>query len=172
MGLFNSDNRVAENNALSKEHIGIVIDIKDPKNLGRVRVAIPKLLESDNQVWFTRIAPNFPGVVYATPRLGQRIRVWFKDNSLSSGVYGLDYVHKETGLSLFQPGEYGFADVNSNMFKVSGGSTTYRTNSFKLDTALLNVTGSIMSGNGYTGAFTTGDGRIVSVTGGIITDIT
>lgn len=171
MALFNPEGRVRESNPLANEHIGVVIDVNDPKNLARVRVMIPNLLEKDNEVWFSRITPNFPGVTYATPRLGQKIRVWFKDNSISSGVYGLDYVHKDTGLSIFEPGDYGFADLNSNSWRVRGTNTTYTTGSFTMNTNSFSVTGKISSGSAYTGSFSTGDGRIVNVEGGIITSI-
>lgn len=170
MALFNPDERVNDSNPLTKEHIGTVIDIDDPKNLCRVRVIIPNLLDIDNEVWFTRITPNFPGVTYATPRLGQKIRVWFKDNSLKSGVYGLDYVHKTSGLSIFQPGDYGFADLNSNSWRVRGSSTQYTTGSFDLKTNVLKVSGKIISGSGYSGSFTDANGNLFIVENGQITD--
>lgn len=171
MGLTNINEKVTSSNPLQKEHIGVVIDIDDSKNICRVRVTIPNILDKNNQVWFSRIAPNFPGVTYATPRLGQKIRVWFKDNSLTSGVYGLDYVHKSSGLNLFQPGDYGFADLNSNMWRVRGSATDYRTGILNVTTNKMNVSGKFSCGNGYTGSFSTGDGKIVNVENGIITDI-
>lgn len=172
MALFNTDSTVKEDNPLAHEHIGVVIDINDPKNLCRVRVIIPGLLDKDNDIWFTRVAPTLPGVVYATPRQGQRIRVWFKDNTLTSGVYGLDYVHKDTGLSMFQPGDYGFADLNSNAWRVRGSNTYYQTGSMTIKTNCLSVSGKIFSGAGYTGSFTDADGRVINVQGGIITSVT
>lgn len=172
MALFNVDSTVKEDNPLIHEHIGVVIDVKDPLNICRVRVIIPGLLNAENQIWFTRAIGNFPGVAYATPRLGQRVRVWFRDNTLTSGVYGIDYVHKDLGLNNFQPGDYGFADLNSNMWRVRGTTTTYQTGSFTMKTNCLMVTGKIFSGAGYTGSFTDGNGKIVNVSGGMITSVT
>lgn len=171
MGLINSQDKAIDSNPLEKEHIGVVIDIDDTKNICRVRVVIPNILDKNNQVWFTRIAPNFPGVTYATPRLGQKIRVWFKDDSLTSGVYGLDYVHKASGLNMFQPGDYGFADLNSNMWRVRGSSTEYRTGALNITTNKMDVSGKVSCGNGYTGSFSTGDGKMVIVENGIIVDM-
>ena len=171
MALFNTSDTVKMNNPLAQDHIGVVIDVEDTENLCRVRVIIPGLLDENNQVWFTRITQNFPGVTYATPRIGQRIRVWFRDNTLTSGVYGLDYVHTATGLSYFQPGDYGFADINSNVWRVRNNTTYYQTGSMTLDTNCLNVTGKIFSGSGWTGTFSDSSGRLVNVVGGIITGV-
>lgn len=171
MALYNIDNKVREDNPLAHEHIGVVIDVKDPLNINRVRVIIPTILDADNKIWLSRITPTFPGISYMTPRVGQKVRVYFKDNTLTSGVYGLDYVHKTIGLNSFQPGDYGFADLNSNMLRVRGSSTFYQTGSLNLKTNCLMVTGKIFSGASYTGSFSDGNGRIVNVQGGIITGI-
>lgn len=171
MGLINQSICVEPNNPLNKEHIGIVTDINDPLNLCRVKVVIPGILDVDNEVWFTREISNFPGVAYNTPRLGQRIRVWFRDGNINKGVYGFDYVHEVTQLKLFEPGDYGFADLNFNLFRVRGRSTTIKTGSINLE-GNLNVSGNVSAGNGYTGSFSAGDGSIVTVEDGIITGIT
>lgn len=170
MGLFNISSRMRKDNPLMKDHIGIVIDNNDPKNLCRVKVVIPGILDNDNDLWFSREICNFPGVAYCTPRLGQRIRVWFKDGNISKGIYGIDYVHDMVQLKLFQPGDYGFCDINQNMWRVRGRNTTYNTGSFNLQ-GNLSVSGNVTCGNGFTGAFSTSDGGIVTVENGIITDI-
>ena len=41
-----------------------------------------------------------------------------------------------------------------------------------MKTNCLMVTGKIFSGAGYTGSFTDGNGKIVNVSGGIITSVT
>lgn len=114
---YNTDGAYKDGNPLLQEHIGTVIDVNDPLNLCRVRVYIPNLLGYDNLSWISRVSPTFYGVTYSVPRLGDRIRVWFRNNNIMDGIYGLDYTHKDERLKEFSPNEYGFIDNNGNKLK-------------------------------------------------------
>ena len=171
---YNTDDAYKSGNPLLEEHIGVVIDNSDPLNLCRIRVYIPKLLNHDNISWISRVAPTFPGFTYSVPKLGQKIRVWFRNNNIMDGVYGLDYTHVDSNMRQyeFKPNEYGFVDDCGNKVKFSDSSLTLKTDLINIEAKNFNVSGSILAGDGYTGSFSTGDGKIVTVQGGIIINVT
>lgn len=175
---FNTQGTVGITSPLLEEHLGTVIDNNDPLNLCRIRVFIPDLLNHDNIVWITRMTPTFPGVTYITPKIGERVRVWFRNKNIMDGVYGLDYTHMDDRLYNFKIGDYGFIDDNENSTKVSGtkitttfGSAEVNVKNIKINSDNVIVSGNLQVGNGYTGSFATKEGFTVTVTNGIITDI-
>lgn len=166
---YNTTGNISQSNPLDREHIGIVIDIDDPLNLCRIRVFIPNLLGYDNDIWLGREIITLPGAVYATPKKGQRVKVWFKNQNIMDGFYGFDYVHTDSKLSNFKPGDFGYINELGNFVKFDEKNINVKYN-VNIDGS-LNVSGLLSSSIGYTGAFATGDGRTVTVQGGIITDI-
>lgn len=124
MGLLNFKDNADSVPALYKCHIGTVIDNKDPKNLCRVKVSVPGILSDKTDIWAMQVAPTFPGVTYAMPKIGQKIRIWFLLNDPQRPVYGLDYTHVDSRLSCFDINDYGYVDDKGNSVKVSGEDCT------------------------------------------------
>lgn len=69
---------------LSKRYIGTVVSNDDPKNLGRIKVAIPNLLEGEtaNLPWCVRkkgstLGSSTSAGVWAVPKVGAKVEIEF-----------------------------------------------------------------------------------------------
>lgn len=169
MSLINFEQNADNIPPLSKCHLGTVVANNDPKNLCRIKVAIPGILDEKTNVWAMRVAPSFPGVTYAVPDVGQRVRVWFLLNDPQRPIYGLDYTHTDSKLGIFKPGEYGYSDTYGNYLKCTKDSNlTVKYSSIILDSADVMVKGSLGATTGVTGVYTLHDGTVLQFKNGLL----
>ena len=164
----------------------VVNNVGDPKNAGQVQIRIPSLFDGvpDNKLpWAaSRNNPNS----FIVPAIGEDIYVTFEDESPYHPYYWADV--KKTGSMSDSPfGDelpyaWGFYDgTNYLKFNYDNGVITLLAGStiqINSDVSVgdknltsLSTTGNITSGTGAFGTFVALSGEVITVQGGIITNI-
>lgn len=73
-----------------QSHDAVVVDVKDPQKLGRVKVKIPGVMEGasiEDLPWVTPRLPPTSGSTHAPPELNSRVTVEFEGGDIYAPVY-------------------------------------------------------------------------------------
>jgi hypothetical protein len=117
-------------------HYGIVKFNDDPKQLGRIKVRIDGMWETDEASllpWVYPVAPSFLGYgngasVFAVPEIDSKVVVTFPYGNINFGFYtGVWFTSTPTEFVSDYPNSYGFADGHGNSLVINKTTevTTY-----------------------------------------------
>ncbi|RRS09085.1 hypothetical protein EAG18_08170 [Pseudoalteromonas sp. J010] len=127
MGLIKQSDWLRPRNALQRQYEGTVVDVKDPRMLGRVKVSIEGLIDSkfidiDDLPWCypqlpAHLGNNAFGSSMYVPELHSTVLVEFPEKSIYHPVYRWRVSNRQTRPTDFQseyPHRYGEADAHGN----------------------------------------------------------
>ncbi len=111
------------------EYTGVVVDNKDPLQIGRVKVMISifKGIDTADLPWVTQKSPSFLGgglgsSFFAVPEEGSKIQVFFERREIYNGYYMATLSNKVTMVEDFKedyPNSYGFKDSQGNILIIN-----------------------------------------------------
>lgn len=130
----NSDTLMNKKDAMDSEHIGTVVDNKDPEYKRRLKIKIPKVLEADNDSlpWaYPHNESSWGGSdkfgIICIPKIGSKIIVRFIDGDPHAPYYDYSSVTKvPEEFRESYPDSYGFKDESGNILIINEKNSSFK----------------------------------------------